>query len=707
MMKRFLLYIISIFVVSQAFAQYESAGMPMKFTQEKQGMKRSASSFFIDINADTTKVSIDDSNRRFVSGVTCPVDISMNDGNSFVEGDLKVWRVGVRSENAKGISLYFDNFLLPEGGKLFVYNPEQTVVYGAFTSENNNKENKLLIRPLASDSVVVEYQEPLGASFDAQLHISLATHELRGANKFNYSNECSPHATHEEKTEKLRQSVCMLFMVDDVESYWGSGALINNTEHKPYIYTAGHNLTSASVAARTVYYFNYEVPAQDENFQGSRQFTMSGSTLLARDSNVDFALAELYKMPPADYRPYMAGWNRSTSPKGPYMCIQHPYGDVKKVSHTDADYLPVTYFSLTSYKTYWDVQTWSEGVTEVGSSGSPLFDANGYIIGELTGGRSFCDTPHYDYFCQFSAAWNYFADENMQIATFISPNDTEMMSMEGYDPYAALQVKRLSNIKVGEDIGSYTVNSTPLVGHTYNKYTKFAEKYELKEPTLVYGVYMLPFRGKYDISIPITLEIYSGVEVPETLLSSTLVHPTEASFYRSGTPFEDDIVNYKKQELYVPLEVPVTVNENLFVVLSLNYDNITTSNLFGMSCVVEENRDCTAYFYDNQWKPFTESPYGNLNVSIWLDPVVAKSKSTSIGEASESKSNFAIYPNPTQGEVFITPSFEGEYKLFDMTGKMVGSGVFDSQINIPIKGFYILELLPNTGEKETHKIICH
>ena len=153
--------------------------------------------------------------------------------------------------------------------------------------------------------------------------------------------------------------------------------------------------------------------------------------------------------------------------------------------------------------------------------------------------------------------------------------------------------------------------------------------------------------------------------------------------------------------------VLVTVNENLFVVLSLNYDNITTSNLFGMSCVVEENRDCTAYFYDNQWKPFTECPYGNLNVSIWLDPVVAISKSTSIGEASESKSNFAIYPNPTQGEVFITPSFEGEYKLFDMTGKMVGSGVFDSQINIPIKGFYILELLPKSGEKETHKIICH
>jgi hypothetical protein len=42
-----------------------------------------------------------------------------------------------------------------------------------------------------------------------------------------------------------------------------------------------------------------------------------------------------------------------------------------------------------------------------------------------------------------------------------------------------------------------------------------------------------------------------------------------------------------------------------------------------------------------------------------------------------------------------------------MAGKMVGAGVYDAQINLPEKGFYIMELLPNAGESETHKIICH
>ena len=42
-----------------------------------------------------------------------------------------------------------------------------------------------------------------------------------------------------------------------------------------------------------------------------------------------------------------------------------------------------------------------------------------------------------------------------------------------------------------------------------------------------------------------------------------------------------------------------------------------------------------------------------------------------------------------------------------MSGKMVGAGTSDFKINIPEKGFYILELLSNSGETETHKIICH
>ena len=701
-MKKLLLYLVSLFVCGQALAQYESAGMPLKYEQEKESLKRSASAFFINLNADTTKVSLESTRKEYVTGVTCNLDISMNEGSTFVEDDMKVWRVGLRSENAKGMSIFFDKFYLPEGGKLFVYNPKQTIVYGAFTSANNNDENMLLIRPLASDSIIVEYQEPLDATFEAELHISLATHEFRVVNEFMASNECTPVLVDQANTEEIRKSVCLLYMVGTANATWGSGALINNPEHKPYVYTAGHNLTSEYLATKTVYYFNYEVPAVDVNFQGSRQFTISGSKLIARDDDIDFALAELNKMPPADYRPYFAGWTRNT-PKAPYMCIQHPAGDIKKISYVDD--ISVSYYNKYAIKTYWWVKRWTEGITQKGSSGSPLFDADGYIIGELTGGNSFCDTPVDDFYCQFTAAWDYYSDKTKQIACYLDPKGTDVMSMEGYDPYADLEVRRISNIKVGDELVNMMYNDMPLVGHGYDGYTKFAERFDLNAPVTVYGVYMMPLFGKYNSSLPITMEIYSGKNEPEKKLASTVVHPTEDGFYKSGNPLVQDITYFDMQEIYVSFDTPVTVTDNLFVVIGITYKNLTNDDRLMLLSAIGGNN--TAYFYsDGMWKQYSDYFVGLDNVSIWVDPIVGKADLTDIDEVKESM-NYAVYPNPTQGEVSITPSFEGEYKLFDMSGKMVADGVYENQISISQKGFYILELLPSEGEKETHKIICH
>jgi hypothetical protein len=117
--------------------------------------------------------------------------------------------------------------------------------------------------------------------------------------------------------------------------------------------------------------------------------------------------------------------------------------------------------------------------------------------------------------------------------------------------------------------------------------------------------------------------------------------------------------------------------------------------------------ECTAYFYDNERKSYNEHPSGSVNLSMWVDPVIESKEVVSIDETKVEGFNYTIYPNPTRGEVVVNPSFEGEYRLFDMTGKMVETGVYESQVNLSEKGFYILELLPNVGSKETHKVICY
>lgn len=709
-MRKLSLLILSILFSFCAFAQYETAGMPLKFSAEKNTnvLKRSVSSFYVDLNADTTMVSMESAHRELITGVTCQVDININECQSFVENNLKVYRVGLRSENAKGISLFFDRFLLPEGGKLFVYNPDQSIIFGAFTSENNNSENKLLIRPLPSDSVVVEYHEPLNSSFNADLHISLATHEVRNLSTINAFQKsesvCSPHAALEEKASLLKQSVCLLFMVNRTNSYMGSGALINNAEHKPYVYTAGHNIENAELATRTIFYFNYEVPAQDTTFQGSLQFTISGSKLISRDTDVDFALVELNKMPPIHYRPYFAGWTRNT-PKTPLMCIQHPNADVKKVSYSEGT-PSVSYWDKPNIRKYWHIARWDKGVTEKGSSGSPLFDADGYIIGELTGGYSFCATPYDDYFCMLSGAWDYYSDKNKHLVSYLDPNGENIMSMEGYDPYSTEKVRRISNIAVGDKVSRNRVNRTPLVGHNSYGYTEYAEKFELNNPVYVYGTYMMPFNGKYNANLPVKVNIYSGINRPERLLSSVDVHPTEAFCNRSGVWSERNIEKYNKKEIYVSLPEPVLVEENLFVSLQIKYENMTTSDSLIMATSVGKDK-CTAYFYNGNWQSFNNHPVGSINASIWVDPLIRDKDVVSIDEVGETSFNYIVYPNPTYSEVFVDSSFEGDYKLYNLSGGLIQEGIYNAQINLPEKGFYLLELYPNIGEKETHKLICH
>ena len=63
---------------------------------------------------------------------------------------------------------------------------------------------------------------------------------------------------------------------------------------------------------------------------------MSGSELLATASNIDFALVELSVVPPQNYEPIYAGWDRSLPDLVKNVtCIHHPSGDVKKISIDD------------------------------------------------------------------------------------------------------------------------------------------------------------------------------------------------------------------------------------------------------------------------------------------------------------------------------------------------------------------------------------
>ena len=130
---------------------------------------------------------------------------------------------------------------------------------------------------------------------------------------------------------------------------------------------------------------------------------------------------------------FFAGWDRS----GAFSvgtCVHHPGGDWKKISFVKSISAPTT----GSYANKFFVVSWltnpNKGVTEQGSSGSPLFNSHGLIIGTLTGGSSYCYYPSgKDNYGRMSYHWTNNNNSNAarKLQPWLDPDNTGATSLKG------------------------------------------------------------------------------------------------------------------------------------------------------------------------------------------------------------------------------------------------------------------------------------
>jgi hypothetical protein len=389
--------------------------------------------------------------------VVLPVDINTENSGKWetLPDGAHLWRVEVDVPGALATAAYFDAFRIPEGGRLFLYNSEGTQVIGAFTSANST-EGHFATELIAGEHMVIEYDQPAGSRALPLIHLYAIDYAYRGVgflepylDGMQTAGTCEVNVNCPEgdSWQDEKKGVCRIKIKKNTGTYWCSGSLVNNArmDHTPYVLTADHCLQGSTTAdlLEWIFYFNYEALQCQDTGPGTGSKTMTGATSKAHggdggNTGSDFCLLQLNEIIPGAYDVYFNGWSRkdTTSPSG--VGIHHPGGDIKKISTYNKPLIATNYVNNPN-PCHWEVK-WIEtqnghGVTEGGSSGSPIFDDKGRIVGQLTGGDSSCEPTYLnspDYYGMFSWSW----DKNgttpaERLKDWLDPDSTGIVVLNG------------------------------------------------------------------------------------------------------------------------------------------------------------------------------------------------------------------------------------------------------------------------------------
>jgi hypothetical protein len=380
----------------------------------------------------------------------------------------RIWQLVVVCKNALTINLTFSQTVIPTGNELYVYNPSKDFILGKFTA-SHLYNGELGTELVPGEMTIIEYFVPKGSSI-GNVNICTVTHGYRTPNEFllkafGGSGACNVNVNCPEGVAWTQQRNSVVMLVSGSNGFC-TGALINNTlnDGKPYVLTANHCYSNP---ATWIFRFQWEStscinPSTSPTFQ-----SLSGAVLRAQGTPSDFCLVEITGglvngTVPAAYTPYFSGWDNTETISTSAVCIHHPSGDIKKIA-IENNALISTNFGGSPSNSHWGVLSWDLGVTEPGSSGSPLFNQNRRIIGQLHGGASACGASVLsDEYGKVSVSWNPAGSTSSgQLKYWLDPNNTNASFIDGYDPSNA------PTITLDAGLSNSTFMQTSLCGSNY------------------------------------------------------------------------------------------------------------------------------------------------------------------------------------------------------------------------------------------------
>jgi len=394
---------------------------------------------------------------RFAVGVPVHKNMALEGSWNLEADNTYSCHLHIIVPNAKGVALFFNRLELSDQGEILIKTPDNHLEQIIKANELESPEG-WLSEFFPGDHLIIEYknhriQDPIPL-IEVE-HVAVAYRMLYfpnfpqdkdfgDADACQVNVNCSPEGTN---WQDVKRSVVRILLKEGTSYGWCSGAMVNNTNQDctPYILTANHCGAGASAAdfRNWKYYFNYESPTcPNPSGQGTLATqTITGSMKVASSSDnstivkSDFLLTLLRRRPDSSYNAYLSGWSRSNTGSPSGVGIHHPMGDIKKISTYTQTLLSATWGGTpgSHWQVKWNATANGHGVTEEGSSGSPIFNSSKQIVGQLSGGSSYCDQPNNpDGYGKFWYNWDQTAStENRQLMPWLDRNNSNPTVLGG------------------------------------------------------------------------------------------------------------------------------------------------------------------------------------------------------------------------------------------------------------------------------------
>lgn len=344
--------------------------------------------------------------------------------------DGRLWRLRIHSPEATSHNLGITRFDMPEGAKLWIYDPEHKEVEGPYTSRHRSRRGSLWTPIIRGDEIVIEVFVAKGAS-QPKIEIRKVNQGYQGLNKAGVLGGVEGACNNDvicPEGDPWRDQIRSVGVYTINGTGSCTGTLLNNTalDWTPYFLSANHCGVSAANEDTVVVFWNFQSPTCGPHDPGSLADTQTGSFFRASSAASDFLLLELDDPVDPAFNLFYAGWDATGVAPPSTVAIHHPRGDVMAITFSNSAPQSASWTTGAPDPAgnHWFAD-WDDGVTEPGSSGGCLFSTTDRrCIGQLHGGLSACGAPAAnmnDLYGKFSVSWTGGGTNATRLSNWLDP----------------------------------------------------------------------------------------------------------------------------------------------------------------------------------------------------------------------------------------------------------------------------------------------